>query len=229
MAPETVSDVRRVLLVLLVVPFAAGCGGGEKKAASTASTTTSATTASTTPAGFTVRSVKNEGFSIAVPKEWRSLDASDALRGPALQRFKRENPAAAPAIEALAQPNSPMKLVAIDPAGGKFATNVNVLVSRVPADASFAAWTRAETAQLAALKPTNLRKGTVQLRPGKAYRVAYRARLTIRGVPRQLALHQYMVKRGSFLYVVTFTTTAERDRRLTPTFDRSARTFSLSR
>ena len=215
-----------VLLLALLVP---GCGGGKQAEPRPAKNAQTLPASPRTPLGFTVRSVPSDGFSIAVPKEWRSLDASDVLRGPAIKRFKRENPAAAAAIDALAQPGSPMKLVAFDPSGGDFATNVNVLVTRIPADAAFATWTRAETAQLAALKPTNLRKGPVQLRPGKGYRLAYRARLTIRGVPRRLALHQYMVKRGPFLYVVTFTTTAERDPRLAPTFERSARTFALSR
>jgi hypothetical protein len=219
--------VRRIVVVLLVVLLVGGCGGSGKESASTG-TTARRTSPPATPAGFTVRPVRDEGFSIAVPSEWQSLDASTALRGPAIKRFKRENPAAAGAVVALARPNSPMKFVAVDPGGGDFATNVNVVVSRIPADASFETWTRAETAQIAPLQPTHLTKRSVRLRAGKAYRLAYRARLTIRGRPRELALHQYMVKRGPLLYVITFTTAAERDPRLTPTFERSARTFRLT-
>jgi hypothetical protein len=122
-----------------------------------------------------------------------------------------------------------MKLVAVEPSSSAgFATNVNVLVSRIPAGASFEKWTRAETAQIAALNPTSLTRGTVQLPAGKAYRLAYHARLTIRGSVRELALRQFMVKRGPFLYVVTFTTAAHRASALTPTFERSARTFRLT-
>jgi hypothetical protein len=221
------SAVRTLLLVATVAAVGSGCGGGGQESAETAATTIAAASAAT-PAGFTVRAVPHEGFAIAVPRDWRSLDASDALRGAQLQRFKQENPVAAPAIEALGRPNSPIKLLAFDPSEGRFATNVNVLVTRVLARVSFARWTRAETAQLVALKPTHLTKATVRLGPGKAYRLAYRARLTVNGKPRQLALQQYMVKRGPFLYVVTFTTTAERDVRLAPTFEQSARTFRLT-
>jgi hypothetical protein len=156
------------------------------------------------------------------------MDAASALRGSSVKQFERENPAAAGAVEALARPNSPMKFVAIDPSGGTFATNVNVLVSRIPASLSFRRWTAAETAQISALKPTRLSKGEVQLPVGRAYRLSYHARLSIRGTPRELAIHQYMVKRGPFLYVVTFTTDAAKETSLTDTFEESARTFTLT-
>jgi len=217
--------VRRILAVLLLVFLVEGCRGGEKRAATGAETRP---TEAGTPAGFTVRTVRGEGFSIAVPKEWRSIDTATALRGESVQQFERDNPAAAAAVEALARPNSPMKFVAIDPSGGGFATNVNVLVSRIPADVSFARWTAAETAQISALKPTELRKSEAQLPAGRAYRLRYHARLRIRGAPRDLAIHQYMVKRGPFLYVITFTTEAANEGGLTGTFEESARTFRLS-
>jgi hypothetical protein len=181
-----------------------------------------------TPPAFSVRMVRGAGFSLAVPKEWRSIDAASALRGSSVKQFERENPAAAAAVEALARPNSPMKFVAIDPSGGAFATNANVLVSRIPAGVSFARWTAAETAQISALKPTQLRKSEVQLPAGRTYRLRYHARLSIRGTPRDLAIHQYMLKHGPFLYVITYTTDAPNEGRLTGTFEQSARTFKLT-
>jgi hypothetical protein len=221
-----VALVRRILAILLLVSLAGGCGGGGGRQAATNVETRSAGPG--TPAGFSVRAVRDEGFSIAVPRKWRSIDAATALGGASVKRFERENPAAAGAVEALARPNSPMKFVAIDPSGGAFATNVNVLVSRIPASVSFERWTAAETAQISALEPTELSKGAVQLPVGRAYRLAYHARLSIRGTPRNLSIHQYMVKRGPFLYVITFTTDAAKERGLTSTFDESARTFKLT-
>jgi hypothetical protein len=219
--------VRRVLAVLLLVASATGCGSGSQGAKQATNVDTVAATP-TTPAGFTVRRVRGQGFAIAVPKAWRSIDASAALKGAAVQQFAQENPAAAGAVEALSQPNSPMKFVAVDPVALDFATNVNILVSRIPESASFATWTKAETAQLETLHPAHLTKGTVELAPGTGYKVAYRAKLTINGKPRVLAIHQYMVKRGGSLYVITYTTRAEEEARRTKTFDQSARTFDLT-
>ncbi len=213
--------MRRIVAVLPLLLLAVGCGGSKESGSHS-------TTRAETPEGFTVRHVRDEGFSIAVPTGWRSIDASTALTGSSAKQFERDNPAAAGAVEALARPNSPMKFVAIDPAGLEFATNVNVLVSRIPADASFERWTSAETAQIEALNPTHLTKGTVQLPAGKGFRLRYHARLTIRGTPRELAIHQYMLKRGPFLYVITFTTAATEESQLAKTFEKSARTFKLT-
>ncbi len=222
--------MRRILAVLplaVVAVIAAGCGSAGEGAKPATSVQTVAAPPKT-PAGFTVRSVRAQGFTIAVPKAWRSLDASSALRGAAVKRFEQENPAAAGAVEALSRPSSPMKLVAVDPSGTDFATNVNVLVSRIPAGTPFDRWTKAEAAQIQVLKPTHLRKGPVQLAPGEGYKLAYRARLTIRGIPQELAIHQFMVKRGGMLYIVTYTTSAAEEASRTKTFDRSAQTFDLT-
>jgi hypothetical protein len=219
--------VRRLLAILPLVALAAGCGSSSEEAKQDTNVTTVASSP-TTPAGFTVRKVRDQGFSIAVPKAWRSLDASSALSGAAVKQFEQENPAAAGAVQALSRPNSPMKLVALDPSGSDFATNVNVLVSRVPEATPYDTWTKAEAAQVRVLKPTHVRQGPVRLAPGKGYRLAYRAKLTIRGTPRELAIHQYMVKRGGSLYVITYTTSAGEEAKRTPTFERSAHTFELT-
>jgi hypothetical protein len=219
--------VRRIVVVLLVGALVSGCGS-KKSALPTATNVETRPAAPSTPEGFTVRAVPEGGFAIAVPKGWASIDASAALSGAAVKRFERENPAAAGAVQALTKPDSPMKFVAVDPRGRDFATNVNVLVSQIPADASFEQWTSAETAQIAALRPTRLTKETVQLPAGRAYRLAYHARLRITGTLRDLAIHQYMVKRGPSLYVVTFTTEAAAENRFRETFRQAARTFTLT-
>jgi len=223
--------VRGLAGLLLLVPLAAACGGTKKAAepATTAVTTTTAPAAAT-PAGFVVHAVKSQRFSIAVPKAWRAIDASTALTGSAIEQFQRENPAVASAVQALAQPDSPMKLLAVDPVPrAGFATNVNVLVTTIPASMSFATWTRMETQQLAALKPKRLTRKVEELPAGKAYRVAYHAFVSLRGARRELALRQYMVKRGGSLYVVTYTTNATEEAGRAATFEQSARTLSLGR
>ena len=219
--------MRRVLAVLLVVLAVAGCGSGSK-GARPATNVDTVVASPTTPAGFTVRRVRDQGFAIAVPKDWRSIDASAALSGAAVKQFEQENPAAAGAVEALSRPNSPMKLVAVDPSATSFATNVNVLVSSIPSNAPFGTWTKSEVAQVRALHPTHVSQGPVQLAPGKAYRLSYHANLTIRGNPRELAIHQYMIKRGGRLFVITYTTSAAEEAQRTKTFAESAQTFDLT-
>ncbi len=54
------SGVRRRLLLLAALVVLAGCGGSKTQA---------------TPAGFTVRTVAQPSFSIALPKGWRSFDS----------------------------------------------------------------------------------------------------------------------------------------------------------
>lgn len=219
--------MRRVLAVLLLLSLAAGCGS-RGESAKPATNVDTVARSPTTPAGFTVRRVRDQGFAIAVPKAWHSIDASTALSGDAVKQFAQENPATAGAVEALSRPNSPMKFVAVDPSATDFATNVNVLVSPIPAGAPFATWTKAEAAQVQTLNPTHVSQGPIRLAPGKAYRLSYRAKLQIRGNPRELAIHQYMVKRGGRLYVITYTTSAAEEAQRTRTFDRSAHTFDLT-
>jgi hypothetical protein len=219
--------VRRIVVVLLVGVLVSGCGS-KQSALPTATNVETRPAAASTPAGFTVRAVPDQGFAIAVPRSWSSIDAKAALSGASVRRFERENPAAAGAVKALTRPNSPMKFVAVDPRGREFATNVNILVSQIPAAATFEQWTSAETAQIAALKPTRLTKRTVELAAGRAYRLAYYAQLRIRGTLRNLAIQQYMVKRGPSLYVVTFTTEATAEDRFRDTFREAARTFTIT-
>lgn len=219
--------MRRILAVLLLVASTAGCGSGSEGAKPATNVDTVAASPET-PAGFTVRRVRDQRFAIAVPKSWRSIDASTALSGAAVKQFKQDNPAAAGAVEALSRPNSPMKFVAVDPAAIDFATNVNVLVSRIPPGTRYGTWTRVEAAQIQALHPTHVSQGPVRLAPGKGYRIAYRAKLMIRGGPRELAIHQYMLKRGGTLYVITYTTSAAEEARRSKAFDQSAHTFHLT-
>src|SRR5919197_3335114 len=87
--------VRRLAFLAFLVASAAGCGGGKGSAPRQATNAA----APPTHAGLTVRAVRGEGFSIAVPKRWRSIDASTVLRGAYAKQFERDNPAAAGAVE----------------------------------------------------------------------------------------------------------------------------------
>ena len=222
---------RAAVLALSLGLLVAGCGGKEASKPATDVETQAADPSA--PAGFTVRFVSGAGFSIALPKAWQSLDAQDALKSASMQRFLKINPQLKPSIQALTQPNSPIKLLAVGPADRTgFATNLNVLVTKIPAGVPYREWSSAQVADL--LKAPSI-KGLTQeeteLAPGRTLHVTYSATFNSAqagGGPFTALIDQYLVKAGSSLYVVTFTTTAALLKKLQRTFDRAVRTFRLT-
>jgi len=90
--------VRRRLLLLAVLVVLAGCGGNTTQA---------------TPGGFTVRTVAEPSFSIALPKGWRSFDSRSSR---AANEAAGRNSALRMELQLLGKPDSPIKLIGLDPA-----------------------------------------------------------------------------------------------------------------
>ena len=174
------------------------------------------------PVGFTLREVKGSRFAIALPQQWRSLDRNSALTGKRLRRVAKANPRLRAELQALAGPNSPIELIAVDSAGSKsFAANMNVIQTRVPGNLSFEQLSRNEPTQIKLVSSVrNMRRATVALPAGRALRLTYDVRP--RGV-----VYQYFVKHHDFLYVLTYTTSAAVAPRYAKIFDLSAHTFQL--
>jgi hypothetical protein len=218
-----------VLALALCLPFPlAGCGKEDETKAKTSIETQSAD--ATVPVGFTVRLVRDQGFSIALPKEWQSIDAHAALNSKQMQKFRQANPAFATELNALAQQNSPIKLLAVGPDPDRgFVSNLNVLVTPIPSDLSYARWSSAELGELKKV-PTikRLTQAQVQLPAGRALHVTYRATFNRRGGGFTAFIDQYLVKKGTSLYVLTFTTTPRLRGRFERTFSTSVRTLRLS-
>jgi hypothetical protein len=220
--------LRTLALLLALAPLAGACGGREGVRSDTAVETRAA--APGLPAGFTVRVVKEQRFSIALPKRWRSIDGRQALRG-GLDDFKKANPQLAGALDGLARPNSPLKLLALDPSDrGDFLTNVNVLVTRIPPSISFEEWTSAEVAEIRrAVGANGLQREELQLPPGRALHLTYRATFNRTGGTFTALIDQYMVKKEGSLYIISYTTKPSsyaQERRI---FADSARSFRLTR
>lgn len=215
---------RAAALLLGFAVLSAGCGGKD------ASTDLETRTAGPgVPAGFTVRAVKDQGFSIAFPKDWRSIDAREALGG-GLDDFKKANPQIAGALEGLARPNSPIKLLAVDPSSSTdFLTNVNVLVTPIPSGISFDQWTSAQVAEIRKVETVKgFTREETQLRPGRALHLTYRATFNRPRGAFVAFIHQYMVKRDDSLYIITYTTTPSSEPRERNVFADSARSFRLT-
>jgi hypothetical protein len=221
--------MRRVaVLVLFLATLVCGCGGSKQPGAATNVETKPA--GARAPAGFSLRVVKGQRFSIALPKDWTSLDAHEALNSGAMKRFRKVNPQLGGQMEALAQPNSPIKLLAIAPGPkGGFLTNLNVLVSHIPAAVPFETWSSAEVTDIQSV-PTvkRLRHDETRLQPGRAVHVTYRAAFNRPSGPFVAVVHQYLVKKGAALYILTYTTQPRLELGLRKTFLESARTFWVS-
>ena len=168
-----------------------------------------------------LRTVTTPDFSIQLPKRWRSLDRRSALKPSRLKRFLKTNPRLRAELQAFAGPNSPIKLLAVSPAGAAFRANMNVIQTRVPKSVSFDTLAKNEATQIKAVTVVHdLRQSMVELAAGRALRLVYRVRQN--GV-----VFQYFVKHESFLYVLTYTAALAAASHYGPVFDASAHTFTL--
>jgi hypothetical protein len=197
--------VRRRPLFLLCFAVLAGCGGGQ--------------TSVKIPEGFTVRTVEKPAFSLALPERWRSFGDTSHTSAEAIaagnQRLRVE-------LETLAQSDSPIKLIGVDPAGRvRSATNMNVLQTRVPSSVPFEEMARIEAIQIRrASGIKRIEQETTEVPAGRALHLTYHPRATA-------LVQQYFVRHGDFLYVLTYTTPSADGARYASIFDQSAHTFQV--
>ena len=194
---------RSVLLLSLVV--LAGCGGGS--------------TSVSVPTGYTVRKVDKPSFSIALPASWRSF--GDRAHTNA-REVAGKNDRLRAELELLARSDTPIKLVAFDPASGRrFTTNMNVLQTQVPSKLTFDQMAKTEARQIQlASGVKNIHKEVTDLPGGRALHLTYRPRANA-------AVEQYFVRNGDLLYVLTYTARPADAARYEQAFDRSAHTFRV--
>jgi hypothetical protein len=199
--------VPRRLPFLLGLVVLAGCGGAHSSATVTV------------PQGFAVRSVEKPAFSIALPQEWRSFGDRSHMSAKEVagsnERLRLE-------LETLAKSDSPIKLVAFDPAAGQhFHTNMNVLQTQVPSKLSFDDMAKTEVTQISrASGIKHIRQQETVVPAGRALHLTYRPRANA-------VIQQYFVRHGNLLYVLTYSTRAADGARFAQVFDRSAHTFQV--
>jgi hypothetical protein len=195
--------VRRRPLLLLSFVVLAGCGGRSDAVA--------------VPKGFTVRPVEEPSFSVALPAGWRSFGDRSHTNAKQVagknQRLRTE-------LETLAKSDSPIKLVAFDPASGRHvSTNMNVLQTEVPSSLGFDQMARTEARQIRlASGVADIKKEVTKVPAGRTLHLTYRPRAN-------LVLQQYFVRHGDLLYVLTYTTRSADAARHATMFDLSAHTF----
>jgi hypothetical protein len=197
--------VRRRLPLLLCLVVLAGCGGGSASV--------------TVPQGFSTRTVEKPSFSVALPNAWKSFGDRSHTNAKEIagknERLRLE-------LETLAKSDSPIKLVAFDPAAGRlFYTNMNVLQTEVPSKLSFDDMAKTELTQISrASGIKDIRQDETKVPAGRALHLTYHPRANA-------VVQQYFVRHGNLLYVLTYTTRTVEGARYTGAFDKSAHTFQV--
>jgi hypothetical protein len=176
------------------------------------------------------RSVPAAGLSFALPSTWRAVDARAATSA-AVRTIGKENPELATVLQQLGRPDSVVKFFAFDPArSASFATNVNIVVSPVPAGATLEHYLVAARIELQAL-PTRVGEPALwveRLPAGQAVRT--RVKIAIRRSGKQIVsdITQWAFLRPGRSIVVSFTTTTNRRPHYVPIFTAAARSIRFS-
>jgi hypothetical protein len=175
--------------------------------------------AATTPEGFTVRRVEEPRLAIALPRRWRSFDRRSKASA---KDIAVRNKSVRAELDVLGRADSPIKLIALAPSKGRsFLTNMNVLQTRVPSSLTFEQLSRNEARQIElAAHVREMRQDETELPAGRALRLRYRA-------PSRAIVHQYFVRHGEFLYILTYTTSPAAASRYAKIFEMSAHTLTI--
>jgi hypothetical protein len=174
------------------------------------------------PAGFQVRRVTAEGFSLAFPRRWTALTQPDVVFPGVIRTLSRAHRSLTPSLLGLAAPDSPLKLLAFHGRAGRhFATTANVFVGPAPPGATFE---RQGEGIVRAVRELRGLQGSIRVRrltlpAGEALRLEY--------VRRGTATVQYVTVRGDRLYAVVYTTLPSLRSRYSRAFALSARTLSI--
>jgi hypothetical protein len=174
------------------------------------------------PAGFKVRHVTAEGFSLAFPRRWTALGQHDVVFPGVIRTLSRAHRSLTPLLLGLAAPDSPLKLLAFHGrAGEDFATTANVFVGPAPPGATFE---RQGQAIVRTVRRLSDLQGEVKVRrltlpAGEVLRLQY----TRDG----MATVQYVTVSGDRLYALVYTTLPGLRSRYARDFALSARTLSL--
>jgi len=204
----------------------AGCGTDASK------TSTHAILAPSTPGtppGMVVHRVPGQGFSIALPRRWRVIDASSLAEDPRLKKLAVENPQFANDVRELAHPGSPLKLLAVDRhAAGGFRTTMTITTQQV-SPAMTTDTLKDELGKTLSLRHA-IEPVLIELAfpTGPAVRATFEIRLPIRQLQTVITTDNlFAIKRGSTVYYLTYVTSPKLEPGLEQTFTDSVRTFRV--
>jgi hypothetical protein len=212
----------RAFVGLAAVFLLASCGGaaGNEKARKVSS-----------QGGASTYEIRSAHVSVAVPRDWETLTADQAVSGGAWDAFVADNPDFAPYRDLITKADSPVKFIAVAPKDEQgFGTNLNIIVSPVPREVGFDEYAKANMQQLAAMGSVardSVEQELVTLPAGRAQKVSYRLSVVAAGKRRTVATLQYALLVDGKSYVLTYTTLPGEQGRWADVFRRSAESFRL--
>lgn len=172
------------------------------------------------------------GFSIGVPSGWNAIDYRAVAKTDAFERLINENPTLAQLLRAIRDPNSGVRFLAADPdTTSGFATNMNLVVEKVPNGMTPIVYAASATRQLGALSNVirPIRSKSLQLPAGPAARLRYGIRFSVGDRQVVVAITQYVLVRRTQAFVATYTTLPALSAKRVPVFEASARSIRLTR
>ena len=165
--------------------------------------------------------IPTAGISLATPAAWRAVDSRAVIASKAVQSLLKENPQLAAIINQVAGANSPVKFLSFDPrVTDHFATNVNVVVTSVPANVTLPVLASAVASQLKTLPglASPITSSRVTLPIGPAGKESFRLTVVTNGKKVTVQTLQYVLLLHAQSIVVTFSTTPSQSARRAATF-----------
>jgi hypothetical protein len=188
--------------------------------------------AGTAPASTTsvhTYSVPAAQLAFAVPGSWVPVDGRTLLSNPKVAVLVRENPGFGAIVDRLAQPDSPLKFVAVDPnVRQSFATNANVTVVSLGHRMTQSEFLRSTTTAYGGVQIRNQRFTLVRLPGGTAVRATLQLRFTTPSGTKWISIRQYAFMRGTSAVTITYTTLPAFERGYRADFVASARSIRFT-
>ena len=178
----------------------------------------------------TTTNVPEAGLSLALPSAWRRVDAKTAGKI-AKESLAKENPQLAGILAELDRPGTGLVFFAFDPAGAKqFATNVNIIVSKIPNGVTLAQLVAASKSELSGIpgRVGDVTSVPTTLPGGSAARSVVDVALANKGKKVIARVTQFAFIRPGRSVVVSFTTRRSGYAHYVATFNAAARSIRFS-